>query len=392
MAIIIENLNHTGAELDQAITDWMNTLTPVYTLPAQVKFSAVCNPTVPSVNVSWVWSDTEFASGIMVRRKLGSVPQHVGDGELVCNIEGTETVSFEDTHFSAEDAAAVGTYDAPVLWYYRAFPYNVNGQYQTHYQTAAEYGMKEVSVYSLGEGAMLSTLNAGDTFLFGKYGTAELIWRVMSVKDDRMMVALHTNQLFTAQFDAPEPNNTDANRKSYGSNRYSTSNVRQFLNATEGAGEWFEAQTDTDVLGSAYTNKAGFLNGFTEAERNLIIPETLTCLMPDVDGGGSETITDLVWLPSYNQMYGSGSEGDIFDVFAGDKNTNANRIEGWAVWHWMRSFNPGTAYQARGVNNGGGAGANGASYANSLRAGLSLPLSSFLTYDEEKAMFRVYAV
>lgn len=114
--------------------------------------------------------------------------------------------------------------------------------------------------------------------------------------------------------------------------------------------------------------------------------------MPDEDGGGTETITDLVWLPSYNQMYGSGSEGNIFDFLAGENNTNEKRIENWAVWQWLRSFNPGTAHQARSANNSGGAIAVSASYSGSLRAGLSLPLSSFLTFDEDKAMFRVYAV
>lgn len=387
-----KQLSHTGAELDQAVNDWLNTLTPVYTLPAQVKLSAVCNPTVPSVNLSWVWGDTEFASGIMIRRKLGAVPQHVGDGDLVCNIANCNTVSFEDTDYSASDTTAVGTYDSPVIWYYRAFPYNVNGQYQTHYQTSVEYGLKEVSVYSLAAGAMLSTLALEDTFIFGKYGTADLVWRVSSILDDRVMVTLHYDQLFSGAFDAPEPNNANANRKSYGSNRYATSNVRQFLNATGTAGQWFQAQTDTDVLASQYNNRDGFLNAFSEAERNLIIPETLLCLMPDEDGGGAETITDLVWLPSYNQMYGSGSEGDIFDFLAGENNTNAKRIENWASWQWLRSFAPGTAHQVRIVNSAGSAITSGASNANPLRAGLSLPLSSFLTFDEDKAMFRVYAV
>lgn len=386
------SLSHSGAELDQAITDWLNTLTPVYTLPAQVKFSAVCNPTVPSVNLSWVWGDTEFASGIMIRRKLGAIPQHVGDGELVCNIEGCDTVAYEDTNYSADDPSSVGTYDAPVIWYYRAFPYNVNGQYQTHYQTSAEYGIKEVAVYSLADGAMLSTLGLGDTFIFGKFASADLVWRISSILEDRVMVTLHYDQLFSAQFDAAEPDNTNSNRKSSGSNRYSTSNVRQFLNATGAAGEWFTAQTDTDKLGSAYTNKAGFLNLFTEAERNLIVPETLVCLLSDEDGGGTETITDLVWLPSYNQMFGSGTEGDIFDILAGENNTNAKRIENWAVTHWMRSYYPGTAHQARSVYTNGSANAVYASNSFSLRAGLSLPLSSFLTYDSEKEMFRVYAV
>lgn len=397
MAMETKNLSYTGEELDKAISDWRNTLTPVYTLPGQVKFSAVCNPTVPSVNVSWVWGDTEFASGIMVRRKLGAVPQHVGDGDLVCDIIGVDTVSFEDTAFDAADAETVGTYDAPVLWYYRAFPYNINGQYQTHYQTAGEYGMKEVGVYSFGEtGAVLSTLALGETFLFGRYGENELEWRVTSIFEDRIKVTLHYDQLFTAQYDAPEPNNSNTNRVSSGSNRYATSNVRQFLNATGAANEWFVAQTDTDVLGDAYKNRQGFLADFTEAEINLIVPEVLTSLVPDEDGGGTETLTDLVWLPSSEEMGWNDTnmkgESTVFDIFAGSLNTNANRIDNWAVNHWTRTRAAGTAHQARNVNGNGNAIAVSASNWYSVRAGLSLPLSSFITFDEGMGKYRVQAV
>lgn len=397
MAMETKNLSFTGEELDKAISDWRNTLTPVYTLPGQVKFSAVCNPTVPSVNVSWVWGDTEFASGIMVRRKLGAVPQHVADGELVCDIVGVETVSFEDTAFDAADAETVGTYDAPILWYYRAFPYNINGQYQTHYQTAGEYGMKEVGVYSFGEtGAVLSTLALGETFLFGRYGENELEWRVTSIFEDRIKATLHYDQLFAAQYDAPEPGNPVSTRASSGSNRYATSNVRQFLNARGAANEWFVPQTDTDALGSNYKNHQGFLAGFTEAEINLIVPEVLTSLVPDEDGGGTETFTDLVWLPSSEEMGWKDTnmvgESTVFDIFAGDKNTNANRIDNWAVTHWTRTRAAGSAYQARFVHSNGYAYAHYASNTNSLRAGLSLPLSSFITFDEEVGKFRVQAV
>lgn len=397
MSLGTQQLTHTGAELDKAITDWQNTLTPVYTLPGQVKFSAVCNPTVPSVNVSWVWGDTEFASGIMVRRKLGSVPQHVADGDLVCDIAGVDVVSFEDTIFDAADPGAVGTYEAPIIWYYRAFPYNINGQYQTHYQTAGEYGMKAVGVYSFGEtGAVLSTLALGDTFLFGRYEENELEWRVTSIFEDRIKVTLHYDQLFTAQYDAPEPGNPVSTRAANGSNRYATSNIRQFLNARGAANDWFVPQTDTDALGSAYKNRQGFLSGFSEAEINLIVPEVLTSLVPDEDGGGTETFTDLVWIPSSEEMGWKDTnmvgESTVFDIFAGDKNTNANRIDNWAVTHWTRTRAAGTAYQARGVFNGGNAGAYNASISFSLRAGLSLPLSSFITFDEVAGKFRVQAV
>jgi hypothetical protein len=85
-------------------------------------------------------------------------------------------------------------------------------------------------------------------------------------------------------------------------------------------------------------------------------------------------------------------ESTVFDIFAGDKNTNANRIDNWAVTHWTRTRAAGTAYQARFVINNGYANAFDASYWYSLRAGLSLPLSSFITFDEAAGKFRVQAV
>ena len=398
MAQKMEQLSHTGEELDKAIAGWLNTLIPAYTLPEQVTFKAALDPTVPQVHLYWAWENTDYASGIMIRRKVGSLPEHSEDGELVCNITGTDTTTYDDSGFDMEDPEQVGTMAAPVTWYYRAFPYNTNLQNQTHYQTTVNLGVISVNVYYLAESTTLASIIAGANFVFGSYGDKQLVWRVANIGEDRAQVILDSNILaITVQYDSPETNNTNTDRKSYGNNRWSLSNIRQWLNADGAAGEWYEASHDYDVAIAATQNRNGFLYGFTEAERGIIIPETHTMVLPNIDGGGTETVVDTVWLPSRTEM-GLGNEnnnypeGEVFEIFDGDLNTNANRADGFAVNYWLRSANVGNANQARGVNGSGALGNNLANLNYAVRAGLTLPLSTVLSYNEETGYFEAVVV
>ena len=70
--------------------------------------------------------------------------------------------------------------------------------------------------------------------------------------------------------DAKEPNNTNLDRRQYGNNRYSVSNIDHWLNSTASAGQWYSPQHDTDqspnstdvVSKNPYDTDAGFLAGF----------------------------------------------------------------------------------------------------------------------------------
>lgn len=395
MAMKTEKLSHTGAELDRAVSGWLNTLIPTYTLPEQVHFTAALDPTVPQVHLYWVWKNTENANGIMIRKKQGALPEHSADGVLVCNITGTETEEFDDTAFDAADPTQVGTMADPVTWYYRAFPYNTNAQNQTHYQASVNLGCISVGVYYLEAATTLASLIAKSTFEFGRYGGKPLIWKVAHIEEDRMRVIMAENTLgFTIQFDAPETNNPNTDRKSYGNNRWSLSNHRQWLNTDKAGGEWFEAQHDYDVCSSSVVNKDGFLHDFTEAEKGIIIPQTRICLLPNIDGGGTETIVDKVWVPcleelgfaSENKNY---PEGTVFQIFDGDDNTNANRADGYGVNYWTSTATAGSASIVRYVTSAGGPHNNSANISYAVRAGLTLPLSTVITYDEETGRFVV---
>ena len=114
-------------------------------------------------------------------------------------------------------------------------------------------------------------------------------------------VTLITDRCIAAlAFDAKEPSNSDSDRAGGGNNRYLHSNLRQWLNSSAEAGEWYTAQHGADqspssttyALYNPYSDKAGFLAmldvNFTAALLNTAV---ITVRNTVTDGGGSETVT-----------------------------------------------------------------------------------------------------
>lgn len=138
-------------------------------------------------------------------------------------------------------------------------------------------------------------------------------------------------------FDAKEPNNTNSDRQQYGNNRYSVSNIDQWLNSTASAGQWYSPQHATDqspnstkvVVRNPYNSDMGFLTGFNARFVSAIQDTTITVARNTVtDGGGTDTLVRKVFLPSiaelFNQSENSIMEGSVLRYF--QANTNAVRI------------------------------------------------------------------
>lgn len=111
--------------------------------------------------------------------------------------------------------------------------------------------------------------------------------------------------------DAKEPNNPDANRKVYGNNRYRYSNIHQWLNSNSEAGQWYTAQHEFDeppISGNTadssnlYKSWAGFLRMMGKDFEDKLLPTTITVAKPNVDGGGYETFTAKMFLPSTTEV------------------------------------------------------------------------------------------
>lgn len=182
-------------------------------------------------------------------------------------------------------------------------------------------------------------------------------------------------------FDAKEPSNSNADRKNYGNNRYLHSNVRKWLNSDAGAGAWYAAQHAADqtpnstsvVSSNPYSGDVGFLNGFSAQFRAAMMATTLTVAKNTVtDGGGSETLTDKMFLASTTEV-GLANENGIAEgvklalfstdasrigyvtaegiADSDDSSKPANNNTGW-YW-WLRTPNASYSRYARRVNSDG---------------------------------------
>lgn len=165
-------------------------------------------------------------------------------------------------------------------------------------------------------------------------------------------------------FDAKEPNNTNSDRQKHGNNRYSVSNIEQWLNSTASAGQWYSPQHATDqspnstnVSNNSYDTAAGFLNGFDTRFIAAIQDTAIKVARNTVtDGGGYDTLTRKVFLPSkaelLNQAENSIMEGSLLQYFqantkiakistyAAEDNNNKGLdsvTAGTAYWYWMRT-------------------------------------------------------
>lgn len=127
--------------------------------------------------------------------------------------------------------------------------------------------------------------------------------------------------------DAKEPSNSNSDRQSYGNNRYLYSNIRQWLNSAAAAGAWYTAQHSADTPPNEsnvyngyneYDAEAGFQNDFSANFRNALLSTSLTVVKASVDGGGTETVADKVFLLSTtevglaNEGYAEGSKLALF--------------------------------------------------------------------------------
>lgn len=184
--------------------------------------------------------------------------------------------------------------------------------------------------------------------------------------------------------DAKEPNNTDSSRKSYGNNKYSVSNIDQWLNSDAAAGEWYTAKHDADQAPdnanvwsnyNEYDIDAGFLNGFSSLFKSKMLDTTLKVALNTVtDGGSYESIVRKVFFASkaevFNTAENSIMEGSLLALFSANTNdcrkaypteecvadseyTNSSLNTSSAWYWWLRTPSSSSSYSVRLVSLGG---------------------------------------
>lgn len=172
------------------------------------------------------------------------------------------------------------------------------------------------------------------------------------------MTLMPHNCLESLMFDNKEPNNSDNGRKSYGNNRYSYSNIRQWLNSSGEAGNWWTAQHDVDAAPDYADTKAGFMSYFDNDFLSVIGKTTIrTAKNTTIDGGGYEDLSDeYFYLPSTTEVgltnENSIAEGAPFPYF----DSNAKRVKyynGSTKYWWLRTPSASSSNYVRRVNTGG---------------------------------------
>lgn len=107
-------------------------------------------------------------------------------------------------------------------------------------------------------------------------------------------------------------------RIQYGHNRWSTSGIRQYLNAA--GTDWFSSKEDFDIRPNEYA-KHGFMAGFNSDFLNAIKPVKVTTALNTAEGfeETTEDTFDTFFLPSLQQMNVTpqleNAEGDAFDYW-----------------------------------------------------------------------------
>ena len=161
------------------------------------------------------------------------------------------------------------------------------------------------------------------------------------------------NIIRNAAFDAKELNNPlideewfgERARANWGNNRWSVSNIRQWLNSFGAAGSWFTKQHEYDEAPTvdkvqdevgAYADEPGFLAGFSANVLQHFTDITNTTAIPKLDGNGSETTVDKVFLASITEM-GIGNNNGIVEgapLSVSDSIIKSGSVDGS---YWTRS-------------------------------------------------------
>ena len=192
-------------------------------------------------------------------------------------------------------------------------------------------------------------------------------------------------------FDAMESGNSDSNRKSYGNNRWSVANLKQWLNSDAEEGKWYSAQHSADAAPTnanvwnnynEYDQEAGFLAKFSAQMKNALLEVTKKTAKNTVtDGGSYENVTSKIFLLSTTEVgladENSIAEGSIYALFStaseriaypteeavsNSEYTNTNLSASKAWYYYLRTPNASYPHSVRTVNTDGSLNNNNAYY------------------------------
>ena len=212
------------------------------------------------------------------------------------------------------------------------------------------YGEPQTVQVEIPAGQLLSSLASRTKVKLGKWNNTDLQWKVARDTSDHsirlVLEPTSVSLLGRMQYDAPEPSNSDSNRRDFGNSRYIYANIHQWLNATK-ATEWYVAQHSADAAPD-YASSPGFLSGWSENHIAALDRATLTASRASIDGGGTETFVARVALISTTELgLQRGTGGGRLDIFNSDGDRSTGAI------YWTRTPYPSLSYDAYQVASAG---------------------------------------
>lgn len=166
---------------------------------------------------------------------------------------------------------------------------------------------------------LLSNLPIGAKVKFGRHSIngetpQSIVWRVVSKSDNITM--LSDKIIDFRAFDAREVNYPDGGIVENGNNRYSLSNIAQWLNSDAPAGKWFTPTHAHDLApngnyvdgNTPYEHRPGFLYHFSEDEKNVIAITSVVTQVYIPYSSATDVTPQKVFLPSVNDMNGGWAE------------------------------------------------------------------------------------
>ncbi|MDR0709624.1 MAG: DUF6273 domain-containing protein [Spirochaetaceae bacterium] len=160
----------------------------------------------------------------------------------------------------------------------------------------------------------------GGRVQFGNINGEPLIWRV-AAKDHKgfpedTVTIVTEGTIGNITFAPADPLDKIRERRFYGSNRYKDSYARRYINSDE------------------------FIQAvFSTGEIAAIARTEVKTKQPDIDGGGIDTVSDLLFLLSASEAghEDEDGEGSLLELFKDAESLRARDIDGDYDWWWLRS-------------------------------------------------------
>lgn len=130
-------------------------------------------------------------------------------------------------------------------------------------------------------------------------------------------------------------------RALFGSNNWSQSAARQYLNSDKAAGTYWTPKTKWDRPPAYVATTAGFLKGLDADFVSVLGKVVKTTSQNTVtDGGGGVQSEELIFLPSRSEIYGSAeisgvNEGAIYDYYKNATDADRIKYQGTAARSWF---------------------------------------------------------